>query len=142
MADNALLARDVLIGRADGIPLVRAGVELNSRYREGLARAGIHAVYIEDTLSEGIVVEQLVSDEIRSLATRAVADAYKSARANIVSKQPLEQRSIDNLSRVVERILREVRVITGPGAPCEVSLQADPSLGIAGWETLPARAVA
>jgi len=113
--DNALLARDVLIGRADGIPLLRAGVQLSSRFREGLARAGIHAVYIEDTLSEGITVEQLVSDETRSVATRAVADAYKSAKENIVSRGSLEERTIETLSDVVERILREVEA-TGDAA--------------------------
>jgi HD-GYP domain-containing protein (c-di-GMP phosphodiesterase class II) len=111
--EGALLARDVQIGRADGIPLLRAGVQLNSRYREGLARAGIHAVYIEDNLSEGIDVETLVSDETRSLATRAVADAYKAAKAKTVSGKPLEENTIDNLSSVVERILHEIESTGG-----------------------------
>jgi HD-GYP domain-containing protein (c-di-GMP phosphodiesterase class II) len=113
--DNALLARDVQIGRADGIPLLRAGVELGARYREGLARAGIHAVYIEDTLSEGIKIDPLVSDETRSVATRAVANAYKSAKQNIVLNQPLEEHTIENLSAVVERILAELQA-TGDAA--------------------------
>ena len=111
--DNALLARDVQIGRADGIPLLRAGVILNARYREGLARAGIHAVYIEDALGEGIDVDQLVSDETRSVATRAVADAYKSAKAKTAAGQPLEESTIDNLSGVVERILAEIEATGG-----------------------------
>jgi HD-GYP domain-containing protein (c-di-GMP phosphodiesterase class II) len=111
--DDALLARDVQIGRADGIPLLRAGVQLNSRYREGLTRAGIHAVYIEDSLGEGINVEQLVSDETRSIATRAVADAYKSAKSKAVSGQTLEDGTIENLSGVVERILQEIESTGG-----------------------------
>jgi HD-GYP domain-containing protein (c-di-GMP phosphodiesterase class II) len=101
------------IGRADGIPLLRAGVELGSRYRDGLARAGIHAVYIEDNLSEGIDVETLVSDETRSVATRAVADAYKAAKAKTVSGKPLEESTIENLSSVVERILQEIESTGG-----------------------------
>jgi HD-GYP domain-containing protein (c-di-GMP phosphodiesterase class II) len=106
--EDALLARDVLVGRADGIPLLRAGVKLDGRYCEGLKRAGIHAVYIEDSLSEGIVPEQVVSDETRAQATRAVADAYKSARETVVSGQPFEERTIDKLSQIVERILLEI----------------------------------
>jgi hypothetical protein len=106
--EGALLARDVQIGRADGIPLLRAGVQLTARYREGLARAGVHAVYVEDNLSEGIDVETLVSDETRSVATRAVSDAYKAARAKTVSGKPLEESTIENLSGVVERILLEI----------------------------------
>jgi HD-GYP domain-containing protein (c-di-GMP phosphodiesterase class II) len=111
--EGALLARDVQIGRADGIPLLRAGVQLNARYRDGLARAGIHAVYIEDNLSEGIDVETLVTDETRSIATRAVADAYKAARTKSVSGKPLEEGTIENLSSVVERILQEIESTGG-----------------------------
>jgi len=111
--ENAVLARDVLIGRADGIPLLRAGVTLNARYREGLARSGIHAVYIEDALSEGITVESLVSDETRSAATRAVADAYKSAREHISVNQPIESRTLDTLESIVERILAEIESTGG-----------------------------
>src|SRR5215472_7281566 len=105
--DNARLARDVLTGRADGVPLLRAGVQLTARYRKGLADAGVHAVYIEDELGEGIEVEQLVSDETRSVATRAVADAYRSAKDKAAIGQPLEDGMIDALSSVVERILGE-----------------------------------
>ena len=53
--DGTLLGRDVLIGRADGVPLLRAGVTLTPRYRELLDRAGISAIYVEDELSDGIV---------------------------------------------------------------------------------------
>src|SRR2546421_12062444 len=99
--EDAVLARDVVVGRADGVALRRAGVKLAGRYRDGLARAGIHAVYIEDALSEGITPEQLVTDETRAVATRAVADAYKTARETVVSGQPMEERTIDNLAHIV-----------------------------------------
>ncbi len=111
--DQARLARDVVTGRPDGIPLLRAGVTITQRYREGLEQAGIHAVYIEDELSEGIVPEQLVSDETRSTAIRAVADAYQAAKETVVSGQPLQERTIDAIGHVVERILREVEASGG-----------------------------
>lgn len=108
VADQAELARDVLIGRADGIPLLRSGTKITERYREGLERAGIHAIYIEDELSQGIVPEELVSAETRTIAAKAVGDAYRSAKETIVCGQPLEERTIGALGAVVERILREI----------------------------------
>ena len=34
-----------------------------------------------------------------------------------------------------------VRVITGPGSPCEISLLKEPAVGIAGWQLRPSAAV-
>jgi HD-GYP domain-containing protein (c-di-GMP phosphodiesterase class II) len=106
--DGVTLARDVPTGRSDGIPLLRAGVTINSAYRRGLLQAGIHAVYIEDEYSAGIVPEQLVSEETRTVATRAVATAYKAATETVVSGQPVGERMLSSLATVVERILLEI----------------------------------
>lgn len=106
--DDAVLARDVLIGRSDGIPLLRKGVRLNQRFLLGLEQAGIHAVYIDDKLSDGIVVQHALSDEVRSQTTRAVANAYQSAKETIVTGQPYSERTLNALSSVVERILLEL----------------------------------
>src|SRR5947209_19061266 len=106
--DGTLLARDVLVGRSDGIPLLRAGVRLNGSYRQGLERAGIYAVYIEDALSEGINVEPLLNDQTRSLATRAVADAYADAKQSVASGRPMASGTIESLTDIVAQILDEV----------------------------------
>ena len=106
--EDAVLARDVLVGRDDGIPLLRKGVTLNERFRRGLEQAGIHAIYIDDKLSEGIVVQHPLSDEMRSQTTRAVADAYESAKETIVTGQAYSERTLNALSSVVERILLEL----------------------------------
>jgi HD-GYP domain-containing protein (c-di-GMP phosphodiesterase class II) len=113
VSDQAQLARDVLVGRADGIPLLRAGTKITQRYREGLERAGIHAIYVEDELSEGIVPEELVSAETRTLASKAVGTAYQSAKETIVCGQPLEERTISALGAIVERILQEIEASGG-----------------------------
>src|SRR5438270_1672058 len=96
--DGAQLARDVLVGRPDGIPLLRAGVKLNGSYRQGLERAGIYAVYVEDELSEGINVEPLISDQTRSMATNAVASAYEDAKHSVASGRPLASGTVDALT--------------------------------------------
>src|ERR1700679_2943301 len=80
-ADNGSeLGRDVLIGRPDGVPLLRAGVTLTPRYRELLLRAGISAIYVEDELSNGIAVDPIIDDQTRAVATRAVSGAFTTAR--------------------------------------------------------------
>ena len=106
--EDAVLARDVLIGRSDGIPLLRKGVRMNERFRVGLEQAGIHAIYIDDKLSEGIVIQHALSDEVRSQTTRAVASAYESAKETIVTGQAYSERTLTALTSVVERILLEL----------------------------------
>ena len=105
---DAVLARDVLVGRSDGIPLLRKGVKLNDRFLRGLQQAGIHAIYVDDRLSEGIMVQHALTDEVRSQTTRAVADAYEAAKETIVTGQPYSERTLTALSSVVERILLEL----------------------------------
>src|SRR5437588_6340458 len=97
-----------MIGRSDGVPLLRAGVQMNSRFREGLIRAGVTAVYIEDELSEGIVPEPLVSDQTRAQATRVVAKACADAQQALAANRQLPSATIDALAKVVRQLLDEI----------------------------------
>lgn len=106
--DGTRLGRDVLVGRADGVPLLRAGVMLTPRYRLLLARAGISAVYVEDGLSDGIEVEQLIDDGTREVATRAVASAYNTARSAFSTGQSLAPEAVRQLEGVVKSILAQI----------------------------------
>jgi HD-GYP domain-containing protein (c-di-GMP phosphodiesterase class II) len=106
--DGTELGRDVLIGRPDGVPLLRAGVKLTPRYRELLSRAGISAVYVEDELSDGIVVEPVIDDQTRAVATRAVSGAYNSAREAISRGRKLAPEAVRELDCIVQRILAQI----------------------------------
>jgi HD-GYP domain-containing protein (c-di-GMP phosphodiesterase class II) len=106
--DGAELGRDVLIGRPDGVPLLRSGVKLTPRYRELLSRAGISAVYVEDELSDGIVVDPIIDDQTRAIATRAVSGAYNSARDAITRGRRLAPEAVKALDDVVKRILEQI----------------------------------
>jgi HD-GYP domain-containing protein (c-di-GMP phosphodiesterase class II) len=108
LQDGTELARDVLIGRADGVPLLRAGVVINARFREGLIRAGVNAVYIEDEMSRGIAPEPLISDQTRAHATRVVAKACADAQQALALKRQLPSGTIDALSKVVSQLLDEI----------------------------------
>ncbi len=107
-ADGSELGRDVLVGRADGAPLLRSGVRITSRYRDLLVSAGVGAIYVEDEASAGIVVEPIVDDATRELATRAVATAYKSAKATFTTGKPFSSDVIDSLGDIVTLIMAQI----------------------------------
>jgi HD-GYP domain-containing protein (c-di-GMP phosphodiesterase class II) len=106
--DGAELGRDVLIGRPDGVPLLRAGVRLTPRYRELLGRAGISAIYVEDEVSDGIAVEPIIDDQTRAVATRAVSGAYTTARDSLSRGRRLTPEAVRELEDVVARILEQI----------------------------------
>jgi HD-GYP domain-containing protein (c-di-GMP phosphodiesterase class II) len=107
------LGRDIMVGHPDGAPLLRSGVRMTARYKELLLRAGVHAIYVEDDESAGIVVEPIIDDETRAVATRAVSSAYRSARDAMTSGKPLSPEAVDSLQDVVQRLLRQVMTSEG-----------------------------
>jgi HD-GYP domain-containing protein (c-di-GMP phosphodiesterase class II) len=106
--DGTALGRDVLIGRPDGVPLLRAGVKLTPRYRELLSKAGISAIYVEDAISEGIEIEPIIDDRTRAVATRAVSSAYSSVREALSTGQRLTPEAVRELQDVVKLILEQI----------------------------------
>src|SRR5947209_10350895 len=106
--EGAKLGRDVLTGRADGIPLLRAGTQVSPRYRHALQRAGINAVWVEDDIGAGIKPTPAVSDETRAAATRAVAAAFESAQMALGQNRPLAPEVLDTLSAAVAQIAADV----------------------------------
>jgi HD-GYP domain-containing protein (c-di-GMP phosphodiesterase class II) len=106
--DGSELGRDVLIGRPDGVPLLRAGVTLTPRYRELLLRAGISAIYVEDEVSDGIAVEPIIDDATRAVATRAVSGAFTTARDALTRGRRLAPEAVQELQDVVQRILEQI----------------------------------
>jgi HD-GYP domain-containing protein (c-di-GMP phosphodiesterase class II) len=108
LQEGALLARDVMIGRPDGIPLLRAGVRISPEYRERLLQLGIRVVYVEDHHGGGIHPEPLVSAETRQEATRAVAEAFQVSSESLLVHQAIPSDIVRSLEAIVSRILAEV----------------------------------
>jgi HD-GYP domain-containing protein (c-di-GMP phosphodiesterase class II) len=113
LPEGALLARDVLVGRPDGVPLLRAGVRITPDYRSRLLRVGIRAVYIEDEIGAGIAPEALISTETRRTATRLVSDAFAAASEAMLAKQLMPQKTIVSLQEIVKQILADVASSAG-----------------------------
>jgi HD-GYP domain-containing protein (c-di-GMP phosphodiesterase class II) len=106
--DGAEIGKDIPSGRADGMPLLRAGSKLTPRFKEALIRAGVHAVYIKDEATEGIEPKSLLTAETRAMATQAVAEAFKGANDSFKTGRPLPAAAVDQLDKIAARMAREV----------------------------------
>jgi HD-GYP domain-containing protein (c-di-GMP phosphodiesterase class II) len=106
--EGAVLGRDVMDGRPGTIPLLRAGVKISDRHRNALLAAGVHAVYVDDALSEGIEVREAVSLETRQRATQAVSKAFEGCHDAMASGRGLPDSVLGDLQKVAEMIARDV----------------------------------
>ena len=94
------LARSVI--NATGSVLIQRGVTLTSRYIDRLRAKGIYQIYIEDDISEGIEIEDLVSDETR-YCTQALV---KNVMDDILLQNRLSQAS--EITKTVNNIVDEL----------------------------------
>jgi HD-GYP domain-containing protein (c-di-GMP phosphodiesterase class II) len=106
--DGAKLGKDVASGRADGMPLLRAGTHLTPKFKQALVRAGIHAVYVDDEESRGIEPTPVLSDETRSAATAAVGRAFAGASESLASGRPLPAEAVEELQGIAARMAQEI----------------------------------
>jgi HD-GYP domain-containing protein (c-di-GMP phosphodiesterase class II) len=105
---GTVLGRDVMDGRPGAIPLLRMGVKMTARHLTALLAAGVNAVYVDDALSEGIEVRQLVDPEVRRRATTAVSRAFDGARDCFAEGRGISETVITDLTKVAEMIARDV----------------------------------
>ena len=108
LPDGTCLARDVEHGSEGTVPLLRAGVTLSGRYRQLLLDAGIHAVYVDDELGEGIEVPLAVRHTTRVEAGRALSKAFADVRRTAHESDALPDKTIYALESVVAKIVDEL----------------------------------
>src|SRR3954467_1738763 len=102
------LGRDVHTGSADGIPLLRAGVEITQSYRDSLLSAGINAVYVDDEFSAGINVEPVLREQTRREAVGALGKAFAEVPAAVDEGKPLSPKAIADLTKIAQVIAADV----------------------------------
>ena len=90
------------------LPLLQPDALVTEGVRAGLERAGVFAVYVDDTISEGIAPVEPLSAELRDRAMRTLDDTFAVvATKGSATRIPGEQ--IERLGNVVKSILRELR---------------------------------
>src|SRR4051812_19564088 len=95
-------------GRSAAIPLLRAGVKITERHRKALLAAGVNAVYVDDSLSEGIEVRQAVDPETRRRATQAVSRAMDGCQEAMASGQQMPESILNDMQKVAEMIAHDI----------------------------------
>jgi HD-GYP domain-containing protein (c-di-GMP phosphodiesterase class II) len=103
-----LLASDVIAGRNRDLPLARAGVTLDGRYRSALIAAGIHSVYIDDELSAGIEVQSVLSEVTRAEATRALLTAFAESSVERERRRGVSAAAVTEIASAVRMICEDL----------------------------------
>jgi HD-GYP domain-containing protein (c-di-GMP phosphodiesterase class II) len=106
--NGAELGRDVIGDREDGIPLLRAGTALTPRFKAGLVRAAVRAVYVSDEVSRGINPRPVLSDATRAAATAAVASTFEVVHRALEASEPLTGDMLENAGAVAGRMAGEI----------------------------------
>lgn len=86
--------------------LLAKGVELNEYLIERLIRASIYCVYIDDELSEGIEIENVVSDEIRLQSVREIKKVFDDI--HVGQGVRLKEKNIENIRQIIDDILDDI----------------------------------
>src|SRR3954454_21226754 len=106
--EGSVLGVDVMDGRSASIPLLRCGVKLTRRHKSALLAAGVNAVYINDELSEGIEVKQVIDPETRRQATEAVSRAFDGAKDCFSAGGGIPESVLNDLQKVAEMIASDI----------------------------------
>jgi HD-GYP domain-containing protein (c-di-GMP phosphodiesterase class II) len=103
-----VLGRDVTTGRPGSAPLLRTGVRVAGNYAGHLSAAGIHAVWIDDDLAEGIVPQEVLSPETRRAAHELTVRALDEAHGAVVERKYVSDRTLSAVQDLAARIAADV----------------------------------
>jgi HD-GYP domain-containing protein (c-di-GMP phosphodiesterase class II) len=102
------LARDLPPTGPNRIPLLRTGTVITPRFQRALGEHGIHALWVEDGLSEGIEPVELLPEPVRAETAAKVASALDEARTAIGDSQLLAHEILAELRDVVDLIAASI----------------------------------
>lgn len=93
-----------------GQALVQKGIDLTERMLDRLTSLGITYVYIEDELTDDILVSSVIPEELRIKAIKTVKETFMEIKTNgIRGRLFLSQQTGDNMANIVQMILDEMQ---------------------------------
>jgi HD-GYP domain-containing protein (c-di-GMP phosphodiesterase class II) len=107
-AGGLTLARDLPPMGPNRIPLLRKGTTITPRFQRALGEHGIHALWVDDGLSEGIEPVELLPEPVRAETAAKVASALDAARTAIGASQRLAYDVLAELQDVVALIAANI----------------------------------
>jgi HD-GYP domain-containing protein (c-di-GMP phosphodiesterase class II) len=102
------LARDLPPTGPNRIPLLRRGTVVTPRFQCALGEHGIHAIWVDDRLSDGIEPVELLPEPVRVKTAAKVASALDAARTAIGDSQHLGYDVLAELRDVVDLIAANI----------------------------------
>src|SRR5829696_2766687 len=102
------LARDLPPTGPNRIPLLRQGAVITPRFQRALNEHGIHALWVEDAISDGIEPIELLPEPVRAETAAKVATALDEARTAIGDSQLLAAGILSELRDVVDLIAANI----------------------------------
>src|SRR6056297_801414 len=103
--ENSILKKTVY--GPNGNVLLKEGVTLDSYYINKLKKVGINGVYIEDELSKGIEIKNLISEELRHEAVTSVQETFIYAQKSHVSDKELRDNN-ERINNITKKIVDEI----------------------------------
>jgi len=94
---------------SDGRILLAAGIELNERYIQRLRELGISGAYVEDGITDDILIEDIVSDKTRIEAMHSIRNIMEEIDIEkCVDEEAKERIKIDVARDTVSKILDDL----------------------------------
>jgi HD-GYP domain-containing protein (c-di-GMP phosphodiesterase class II) len=101
------LGRNVYAG-LEALPLLCTGVRVSDSYRFLLEKAGIHSVWIDDGLSDGIEPLEVLAESTKQRAASAIREAFKEVTDALLSGDSMSSDVVEEMHQVAELIVGDV----------------------------------
>lgn len=88
--------------------LLRAGYPVRGPYIDRIQQLGYQGIYVEDDLSEGIEIKDIVSDELRSRTAYAVKDLFTSLERNTGIHSRKVEVNMDQTKMLIDDIVYDI----------------------------------
>ena len=104
---TSCLREDMVLAKSlygnDGVLLLQKGQQLKRPYISSISNCGLQGVYISDHLSEEIEIKNIIDDEVRTSAVKAVRDIYVQSQTFGISRN-----MADSAKAAVHNIVEEI----------------------------------
>jgi len=102
--EGQVIARPIY--NSNGQILLQSGIKISRRYVDRLMELGISAVYVEDELSTGIRLEDVIPDEIRLKSTQLIKNLFTRHAAGHLKEKAYAD--IDRVTTMINEIIDEL----------------------------------
>lgn len=109
-----LLNEGMILGRTiyneNGVILIQQGMTLTKTMIRRLVNQGITYVYVKDKLTNDILVESVISEQLRMDAIEVIKDTYLTLEKDVISKNSyILNKKSEELIFVVKRLMSELK---------------------------------